>query len=472
MNTYAPVLSMPNELWDLTLSHLDMVDILNLSTTHRIFQHSARRKLYERVCIPLQRDKDAQNFGHLQQFFELSSGSAAFRLYLRELRLEYTLGSGIKGMYIPCYGYPCAKELEAHHREILWIKNRTIQKLIASLPSLKTVTVYIQGEPCDNDQIEVTFFRLLCVILHDCPVRIRVLCDRVYDMPMRELFKIPQATSLAFDAPIVRIFGEDNGYRISDAVVFANIHPGNHMYNITSLDLGYNVIDIPQHLQKIIQQCPKVLDLNLWLESSAFPEQFTRALLAVKDTLRVLRVHRGISCFPDDLKHGTFRPADFSAFTALRELHIDSSTLIKPLLCSGYDILAKGFVWYPNQSDRTVLCANLPPHLDSLDIAFDWPNSIFATGESYHSHFKTLPESVKEKGFAWMDGLLKMSIPKVVLWETGHECQTWGRAAGRKLTGEMKLPEMVQEKCVKAGVRLQVWLLESSNKGGQRVRFF
>lgn len=91
-------------------------------------------------------------------------------------------------------------------RDIPWVKDHTIQKLIASLLSLQLVTIHVKGEPCDS-QPEAAFLRFLRVALHNCPIKIRVLCAQVYDFPMRELFKIPQATSLAFEAPRPRAFG-------------------------------------------------------------------------------------------------------------------------------------------------------------------------------------------------------------------------------------------------------------------------
>jgi hypothetical protein len=432
MDTYASVLNMPNELWDLTFSHLNTNDTLNLSKTHRVFQHSARRILYKRVYIPLQRNKDAQDFGHLQRFLELALESVSFPPNVRELQLECTLGV-VDNVQFPLFrSHPSIEDPKVYLREISWIKNRTVQKLIASLPSLKTVTIYIKGNPCSR-QLEQAFVRLLRIALDSCPVEIRLLCAGVYAWPITELTKVSRVTSIAFDSPLPRVF---RGPPVRETEIEYLAHLG-LLQNTTNLDLGYNIITDAESLGKIIRNCPKMMSLTLWLRDSISPAEFARTLEPVKDTLRTLHIRREHVCFARSSTAQGLEPADFGSFKTLRELQIGSSAMLKPLPCDMAPNAATGFIWYFDQSEREAMCTHLPPHLDNLEIMFEWPNSIFAAGVSYHAQFNELPESVKEKGFEWMKRLLEMDIPKVVLREKEHGCATWGRGSHGKLTKEM-----------------------------------
>ncbi|EAT88092.1 hypothetical protein HBH56_090780 [Parastagonospora nodorum] len=454
MDIHASVLNVPNELWDLTFSYLNMNDILNLSKTHRVFQHSARRSLYKRVYIPLQRNKDAQDFGDLQLFLELALESASFRPYVHELQLEYTSGFVDNGEFPRFHRRPSIEDRKVYLREISWIKNRTVQKLVASLPSLHTVTIYIKGNPCSR-QLEQAFVRLLRVALHSCPVEIRLLCAGVYAGPITELAKVPRVTSIAFDSPVPQAF---RGPPVRETEIEYLTHLG-LLQNTTNLDLGYNIITDAEALGKLIRNFPKISSLTLWLRDTVSPAELARTLEPV-DTLRTLHVRREHACFARSSTAQGLEPADFGSFKTLRELQIGSSAMLKQLPCDMPPNATTGFIWYFDQSEREAMFKHLPPHLDNLEIMFEWPNSIFAAGASYHTQFKELPESVKDKGFGWMKRLLEMGIPKVVLREKEHGCATWGRRRHGKLTKKMKLPKTVREKCVEAGVRLEVWLLE------------
>lgn len=63
-----------------------------------------------------------------------------------------------------------------------------------------------------------------------------------------------------------------------------------------------------------------------------------------------------------------------------------------------------------------------------------------------------------------MEELLEMNIPKIVLREKEHRCLAWRRNNRSKFnnlpTQKIVLPKAVREKCKKAGVQLEIWLLD------------
>ncbi|KAG9188029.1 hypothetical protein G6011_01952 [Alternaria panax] len=402
-----------DEVLDKIFAYLvDKGDWLALCKAHRSFKASGQRLLFCDIRIPAQHG--AHSTGHCSiLLWALSTAS-----HLMDL---------VETLQIDC-------RLED---DGLVLERDAIRAILSKFQSLQHLIVFIVEQPQWYSKHWTTSFQVAHMLRNETIIKkIIINCPERRLLNIRGLFSLPPVTTL-FES-----------LRQVSSVNFKYLETIDFTAKVTAMTARR--LGNAHKLEKL---------RSTWFNGNPLDhvDACIRGLFRTRHTLRKLTI------LPDAIYGGPtrgWRSADFSLLTDSKTLYVPSQAFFEEVSCSGLKRNPR-CAELENRSDVTRL---LSPNIQELELWFQYPSGIFATGGKYLRQFQELPEADQIRGFGWTLALLHLeSLQKIRLSEVqcGHNDNiSFVKGVGGWPTRKHTLPDTVRQAFLEAEAELEIEALE------------